>query len=165
MMPSLRPITPEDHDAVVAVNERFVHLTAAMDHRRLAELVAASDRADVVDVDGEFAGFVITFAAGAAYDGTHFAWFAERYRDYCYLDRIVIDQPFQRRGLGTFVYDALESACARPVLALEVNIDPPNEPSLAFHRARGYVEVGLEGTEDHRVVLMTKTLGEQSRPL
>jgi len=158
MTTSLRPITPADHDAVVDLNERFVHLTAPMDQPRLAELVAASDRADVIDVDGELAGFVITFAAGAAYDGTHFAWFAKRYDDYCYLDRIVIDVPFQRRGLGTFVYDAVENGCARPVLALEVNIDPPNKPSLAFHRARGYVEVGVEGPEGHRVVLMVKSL-------
>ncbi len=155
---SLRPITPADHDAVVDLNERFVHLTAPMDQPRLAQLLAASDRADVIDVDGELAGFVIAFAAGAAYDGTHFLWFAQRYDDYCYLDRIVIDEPFQRRGLGTFVYDAIESGCAGPLLALEVNIDPPNEPSLAFHRARGYVEVGVEGPGGHRVVLMTKAL-------
>jgi predicted GNAT superfamily acetyltransferase len=161
MATSLRPITPADHRAVVSLNERFVHLTAPMDQPRLAELVAASDRADVIDVDGRFAGFVITFAAGAAYDGTHFAWFAERYDDYCYLDRIVIDEPFQRRGLGSFVYDAVESGCARPVLALEVNIDPPNAPSLAFHRARGFVEVGVEGSDDHRVVLLTKKLGRR----
>ena len=158
MTTSLRPITPADHDAVVGVNERFVHLTAPMDQPRLAELVAAADRADVIDVDGELAGFVITFAAGAAYDGTHFAWFAKRYDDYCYLDRIVIDEPFQRRGLGTLVYDAIESGCAGPVLALEVNIDPPNEPSLAFHRARGFTEVGQSDASGHLVSLMVKPL-------
>jgi predicted GNAT superfamily acetyltransferase len=158
MTNSLRPITPADHDDVVALNERFVHLTAPMDQARLAGFVAASDRADVIDVDDAFAGFVITFAAGAAYDGTHFGWFAERYDDYCYLDRIVIHEDFQRRGLGTFVYDEVEGTCAKPLLALEVNIEPPNEPSLAFHRARGYVEVGQQDSEGHRVSLMTKTL-------
>ena len=161
MTTRLRPITPDDHAAVVALNDRHVELTAPMDEARLAELAAAAEHADVIDVDGQFAGFVITFTAGAAYDGAHFAWFGERYDDYCYLDRIVIDEQFQRRGLGTFVYDAVESGCARPVLALEVNIDPPNEPSLAFHRARGFIEVGVEGTDDHRVVLMTKQLGRR----
>ena len=158
MTTALRPITPADHDDVVALNERFVHLTAPMDHARLAELVAASDRAAVIDVDGAFAGFVITFAAGAAYDGAHFAWFAERYDDYCYLDRIVIHEDFQRRGLGTFVYDEIEGSCGRPVLTLEVNIDPPNEPSLAFHRARGFVEVGQSDASGHLVSLMAKQL-------
>ena len=151
-------MTPADHEAVVALNERHVHLTAPMDAALLVELVAAAEHADVIDVDGQFAGFVITFVAGAAYDGTHFGWFAERYDDYCYLDRIVIHEDFQRRGLGTFVYDELEGSCGRPVFALEVNIDPPNEPSLAFHRARGFTEVGQSDASGHLVSLMVKNL-------
>jgi predicted GNAT superfamily acetyltransferase len=154
----LRPITPEDHAAVVALNDRHVELTAPMDEARLAELVHAAEHADVIDVDGQFAGFVITFVTGAAYDGSHFAWFGERYDDYCYLDRIVIHEEFQRRGLGTFAYDELEGSCDRPVFALEVNIDPPNEPSLAFHRARGFAEVGQSDASGHLVSLMAKQL-------
>ena len=154
----LRPITPADHAAVVGLNDRHVHLTAPMDADRLAELVEAAEHADVIEVDGSFAGFVITFGSGAAYDGTHFTWFAERYDDYCYLDRIVIHEDFQRRGLGSFTYDQLEGSCGRPVFALEVNIDPPNEPSLAFHRARGFVEVGRTDASGHPVSLMVKQL-------
>ena len=107
---------------------------------------------------GAFAGFVITFASGSAYGGENFAWFAERHPDFCYLDRIVLLEQFHRRGLGTFVYDQLEGACGRPVFALEVNLDQPKEPSLAFHRARGYVEVGQRISGGHLVSLMTKDL-------
>ena len=60
--------------------------------------------------------------------------------------------------LGTFVYDEVEGSCGRPVLALEVNIDPPNEPSLAFHRARGFTEVGQSDASGHLVSLMVKQL-------
>jgi predicted GNAT superfamily acetyltransferase len=158
MSTRLRPITTADLDAVVALNERHVELTAPMDRARLVEFVDAAEHADVIEVDGEFGGFVITFAAGAAYDGTHFGWFAARYDDYCYLDRIIVHEDFQRRGLGTFVYDELEGDCGRPVFALEVNIDPPNEPSLAFHRARGFTEVGQSDASGHPVSLMVKTL-------
>jgi len=154
----LRPIKVDDHAGIVALNERHVHLTAPMDEARLVELVAAAERADVIDVDGRFAGFVITFGTGAAYDGAHFAWFAERYDDYCYLDRIVIHEDFQRRGLGSHVYDELEAGCGRPVFTLEVNIDPPNEPSLAFHRGRGFTEVGRSDASGHLVSLMVKQL-------
>jgi predicted GNAT superfamily acetyltransferase len=158
MTTRLRPITVDDHAAVVALNDRHVHLTAPMDEARLVELAAAAEHADVIEVDGQFAGFVITFGAGAAYDGAHFAWFGERYDDYCYLDRIVIHDEFQRRGLGTFTYDALEGSCGRSLLALEVNIDPPNEPSLAFHQARGFTEVGQSDASGHLVSLMVKQL-------
>jgi predicted GNAT superfamily acetyltransferase len=43
-------------------------------------------------------------------------------------------------------------------MCLEVNLDPPNEPSLAFHRRRGFVEVGQDTATGHRVSLMTKEL-------
>ena len=158
MSPRLRPMTPDDHAEVVALNERHVHLTAPMDEAKLVELVGAAEHADVIEVDGQFAGFVLTFAVGAANDGTHFTWFSERYDDFCYLDRIVIHEDFQRRGLGSFAYDELEAGCGRPVFALEVNIDPPNEPSLAFHRARGFTEVGQSDASGHLVALMVKQL-------
>ena len=44
-------------------------------------------------------------------------------------------------------------------MTLEVNVDPPNPPSLAFHAGRGYVEVGRGGPDDHVVSLMAKELG------
>jgi predicted GNAT superfamily acetyltransferase len=155
---TLRPITPADHEAVLALNEHHVELLSPLDEVRLRELVAVAESAAVIDVDGDFAGFVMTFGSGSAYDGENFAWFAERYADFCYLDRVVIHADFRRRGLGSLVYDELESSCGRPVFALEVNLDPPNEGSLAFHRARGFVEVGQRGSHGHLVSLMVKDL-------
>jgi predicted GNAT superfamily acetyltransferase len=158
----LRPITVADHAAVVELNERNVELLAPLDEVRLAELVAVADDACVIDVDGAFAGFVITFAAGSSYDGENFAWFTERYDDFCYLDRVVIHEDHRRRGLASKVYDELESSCGRPVFALEVNLDPPNVASLAFHHARGYREVGQRHFGGHLVSMLTLTLGQPS---
>ncbi|MEO7351102.1 MAG: GNAT family N-acetyltransferase [Marmoricola sp.] len=154
----LRPITPADHADVLALNERNVELLAPMDETRLIALLGVAGSAEVIDVDGGFAGFVLTFAAGSAYDGENFAWFTERYEDFCYLDRVVIHADFRRRGLGSMVYDELESSCGKPVFALEVNLDPPNEASLAFHRARGFAEVGQRDSNRHLVSLMVKHL-------
>ncbi len=152
----LRPITPADHEQVLALNERHVDLLAPLDPPRLAELLTQAHRADVVEVDGAFAGFVVTFASGAAYDGENFAWFSQRYPRFGYLDRIAIHEDFQRRGLGSLVYDRLEPGW--PLFTLEVNLEPPNEPSLAFHRGRGYTEVGRRDSGGHLVSLMAKTL-------
>ena len=158
----LRPLTVADHGAVLALNESNVELLAPLDEARLTELVAVADNASVINVDGAFAGFVITFAAGSAYDGENFAWFTERYDDFCYLDRVVIHEDYRRRGLGSAVYDELESTCGRPVFALEVNLDPPNVGSLAFHHARGYTEVGQRLSGGHLVSLLTLSLGGRS---
>ena len=71
----------------------------------------------------------------------------------------MLHETFRRRGLGTFVYDEIEKV-AGPYgrLALEVNLVPRNEASLAFHTGRGYVEVGRLGDEEHLVSLMEKAL-------
>ena len=161
---SLRPITPADHAEVLALNESNVELLAPMDEARLIELLELADRALVIDAEGAFAGFVITFASGSAYDGENFAWFSERYEDFSYLDRVVIHEDFRRRGLGSFVYDELESSCGRPVFALEVNLNPPNAASLAFHRARGYSEVGQRLAGGHLVSMLVRTLSRTTGP-
>ena len=158
-MPDLRPLRDTDVADVLALNEANVVMLAPLDEAGLHELHAIADRFDVVDVDGTFAGFVVTVAAGATYDSENFVWFSGRHRDFYYLDRIVLSPRHRRQGLGTFVYDDVERD-ARPHgrLCLEVNLLPRNDPSLAFHGARGYVEVGQLGDQQHLVSLMEKPL-------
>lgn len=159
VVPDLRPLRDTDVADVLALNHANVVKLAEMDEARLHELVGLADRFDVVDVDGTFAGFVVTFAAGTAYDSENYRWFSQRHADFYYLDRIVLSDRHRRQGLGSFVYDDMERV-ARPHgrLCLEVNVVPRNEPSLAFHGARGYVEVGRLGDDGHRVALMEKQL-------
>ena len=159
-MPKLRRVEPHDHAEVLALNEANVVKLAPMDEARLLELDKLADRFDVIDVDGEFGGFVITFAPGSAYDSENYRWFTERYDGhFYYLDRIVLADEHRRQGLGSFVYDELEQVARRyGRLALEVNLVPRNDASLAFHDRRGYVEVGRLGDEAHLVSLMEKRL-------
>jgi predicted GNAT superfamily acetyltransferase len=158
-VPDLRPLRDTDVADVLALNEANVTALAPMDEARLHELREQADRFDVLDVDGGFGGFVITFAGGAGYDSENYRWFSARHRRFYYLDRIVLHEGFRRRGLGGFVYDEIEQVAA-PYgrLALEVNLVPRNDPSLRFHERRGYVEVGRLGDQDHLVSLMEKAL-------
>ena len=158
-MPDLRPLRDTDVADVLTLNDANVVKLAPMDEARLNELRRLADRFDVLDVDGAFAGFVITFAPGAAYDSENYRWFSARHADFYYLDRIVLHEHFRRRGLGGFVYDEIESIAAPyQRLDLEVNLVPRNDASLAFHARRGYVEVGRLGQDDHVVSLMEKSL-------
>jgi len=159
-VPKLRRIDPADHAQVLALNEANVVKLAPMDGARLLELDRVADRFDVIDVDGGFGGFVITFAPGSTYDSENYRWFTERYdRHFYYLDRIVLADEHRRQGLGTFVYDEIEHVARRyGRLALEVNLVPRNDASLAFHDRRGYAEVGRLGDDAHLVSLMEKRL-------
>jgi len=145
---------------VLRLNEENVQALAAMDRDRLLALEMWADRFDVVEVDGRFAGFVVTFAPGTAYDSENYRWFTERHDDrFYYLDRIVLDDRFRRRGLGGFVYDEMEDVARKHGrLCLEVNLLPRNDASLAFHDRRGFVEVGRLGDDTHLVSLMEKEL-------
>jgi predicted GNAT superfamily acetyltransferase len=161
----LRPMTDDHVTAVLRLNEDHVELLAPMDGDRLASLRQWASRSDVIVCDDEIAGFVLVFGPGTDYDSENYRWFTERFGDrFDYLDRIVIDDRFRRRGLASAVYDEIESAAAsRERLVLEVNIEPPNEPSLAFHRRRGFVEVGQLGPAGHRVSLMAKSSPPKAR--
>jgi predicted GNAT superfamily acetyltransferase len=158
--PSLRPITEADVPAVLGLNHRHVELLSPLDAERLLWLVGVSDHADVVEVDESVVGFVVTMAPGSEYDSDNYCWFASRYGEsFYYLDRIVIAEEMRRRGLAAFVYDAMEEiAQGFGRMTLEVNVDPPNLGSLAFHERRGYREVGRLGDPGHVVGLMAKEL-------
>ena len=158
-MPDLRPLRDTDVTDVLTLNDANVVKLAPMDEARLHELRRLADRFDVLDVDGAFAGFVITFAPGTAYDSENYRWFSARHADFYYLDRIVLHEHFRRRGLGGFVYDEIERIAAPyQRLDLEVNLVPRNDASLAFHAGRGYVEVGRLGDDEHQVSMMEKAL-------
>lgn len=160
-MTLLRPLEPSDSAKVLDLNARNVELLAPMDQARLEQLTDWTDRADAIVCEGELAGFVLTFAPGTAYDSANYRWFGEHLADgFYYLDRIVLDERFRRRGLGARVYDELErTAAAYGRMVLEVNVDPPNEPSLAFHRGRGYADLAELGESGKKVLLMEKLLG------
>jgi predicted GNAT superfamily acetyltransferase len=153
---TLRPATAEDTDAIVRLNALEVPLVSAMDAERLSLLTHWADRLTVAEVDGRFAGFVMTFGPGTPYDSPNYRWFCDRFGDaFYYLDRVAVDPSMRRRGVAGAIYDEVESVGATyGRLALEVNVDPPNEPSLAFHTRRGYVEVGRLGEPGHQVTML-----------
>jgi len=109
------------------------------------------------------AGFCLVLPLGSSYDSVNYRWFSDRYDDVMYLDRVAFDLRYRRRGLGTVLYRAVEQRVAEagiPAIGLEVNADPPNPPSLAFHERLGYREVGRQDTPYGIVVsMMRKEVG------
>ena len=162
MTPSvlLRDIADHDVPLVLDLNERNVELLAPLDAARLDQLSTWAHRAQVIEVAGEPAGFVITIPASTDYDSPNYRWFSAMYgSSFHYLDRIVFEDRFRRRGLGSAVYDMIEAdASTAGRLALEVNAEPPNPASLAFHAARGFAEVGRLGGAGKAVAMLAKDL-------
>ena len=154
---SIREYRPDDLDVVHTINEAEVPAVGSVRADELAHIAAESSIALVAEVDGEVAGFCLVLPPHADYGSSNYAWFAERYDDFVYLDRVAIAPSFQRRGLGRALYTEVERLVperrpsARHFL-LEVNLRPRNDRSLAFHAGLGFLEVGRRDT-DHGVAV------------
>ena len=156
----IRVIEDRDTGAVLAINEASVWATSPMDEATLSRARSEAAYPLVAELDGEVAGFAIAYQPGSAYDSINYRWHTDRFDDFLYLDRIVISSDFRRRGLASALYDAMEQhAKEHSRMVCEVNSDPPNVESLAFHAARGYREVGyLTQADGHQTVMLEKPL-------
>jgi predicted GNAT superfamily acetyltransferase len=155
---TIRDVTSADLERVLEINEANVPEVGQVDAARLRYLVDESAFSLAVDVDDEIAGFCVVLGQGSSYDSVNYRWFMERYDDVLYLDRVAFDASAQGRGLGSLLYHDVDRRLAElgVGITLEVNVDPPNEPSLAFHRKHGFVEVGRQMSKGIEVSLMHK---------
>ncbi len=162
----LRDVTEADRARLLELNAESVQMLSELDEQRLDFILALAHRSLVAELDGEVMGFAIAIAQGTGYDSDNYRWFSERYKRFVYLDRIAVDATRRRHGLGGALYEAMEAtAAASGRMVCEVNVAPPNEVSLAFHRARGYREVGRLAHDTVRTVaLFSKELQSSTGP-
>ncbi|MEU8224416.1 GNAT family N-acetyltransferase [Kribbella sp. NPDC048915] len=151
-------MTAADDAAILALNATAEGVVEPLTLDRLDWLRLIAAHAVVVDLDGTPAGFVLTFTPGSAYDGLAFETFARKYADrFLLVERIVVAPEHRRTGIASKVYRAIERA-AEPFDRVVAAV-PVDSTALAFHTARGYVEVDrqdlLDGTTS---ALLTKEL-------
>ena len=156
---SIRSLVPDDLPRLLALNNAAVPAVNELDANALAALVEHSNLAVAVVDDAltDIAiGFAIMFMAGAAYESENYRWFSARSTDFLYVDRIVVADGYRGQGLGQVLYDAIFGAARRLKLTevfCEVNLEPPNPGSLAFHDRLGFAPVGQLSTKGDTVVV------------
>ncbi|WP_320442936.1 GNAT family N-acetyltransferase, partial [Gluconacetobacter entanii] len=94
---------------------------------------------------GEAEAFLLAFDQDADYDSPNFLWFRKRFRRFVYVDRIVVSPSARGHGYARALYKNLfnHALCAgHSHVVCEVNLDPPNLVSDAFHAALGFREIG-----------------------
>jgi len=143
----IREARAEDFGAIVALNEREVQQTSAMDLQRLHELARMSCYLKVAETDGRVAAFLLAMREGAPYQNDNYCWFGARFPRFLYVDRIVVGADFAGLKIGSHLYqDLFEYARTNGVNAItcEFNIEPPNPASRRFHQKFGFKELGRQ---------------------
>jgi predicted GNAT superfamily acetyltransferase len=128
--------------ALLALNNEHALELSWLTPERLAHLAAQAFYARRI---GEVDAFLLAFDERADYDSPNFLFFRDRYPRFVYVDRIVVASSARGRGLAQRLYRDLFAVAARAghdCIVCEVNSEPPNPASDAFHAALGFSPVG-----------------------
>jgi uncharacterized protein len=126
-------------DNMLALNNTHQTETGYLDRATLAFMI---DRAffSIYDGDGHDA-LLISFDQDAEYGSPNFKWFQSRFDRFVYVDRIIVAPYARGKGIASAYYtDLFQRAelAGHTRITCEVNLDPPNPGSLAFHAALGF---------------------------
>jgi uncharacterized protein len=156
----IEPITPAAEAAVLALNNEHAEELSWLEAPRLSELVTRAFYARRI---GDLEAFLLAFDQDADYDSPNFLWFRTRYPRFVYVDRIAVAASARGRGHARKLYEDLfasAKAAGFGIVVCEVNAEPPNPASDAFHAALGFQEVGQAQIHGGR-----KTVRYFARPL
>ena len=126
--------------------------------QHLKQLIEFSSYNLLVLKENEIVGFIICMREGSAYWSENYKFFTKRLKKFIYVDRVAIDEQHRRAGLGQAIYENIFSQASHDSLsiALEVNTQPVNQPSLNFHEKMGFDQVGIRDFDDHSVAYFIK---------
>ncbi len=160
---TIRAAQQHDSDSILTINTEGKPGVSALTRPELASALAVGS-VWVVEVATQVAGYLIAYTSDAVYDGEEFAWFQRRYCPFLYIDQVAVAQQHRRASLGLQLYQMAEQGAREQrlfSLVCEVNLEPPNPVSLAFHARNSFQEIGILDTQDGRkVALLLKRLSE-----
>lgn len=148
----LRDARRSDLDDLLRINAANVPAVGASDASAMESLLGWSCTALVAEVEGRCVGFCIVLPEGTPYASPNYRWFAERFTEYRYVDRIALDAGARGNGIGAACHREVAARHPSHVIALEVNVVPPNEGSMRFHLREGFRELERAETRPGNVV-------------
>lgn len=131
---------PSDMAAALAINNEADPAVNALSADELAAIVAMG-ALRIVRTGDSVSALVVTLTEGHPYDSDNYRWFSTQFDSFLYVDRIVVAPTGRGLGLGRALYTDTFARCAalgRPRVCAEVNVEPPNPTSMAFHAAMDF---------------------------
>lgn len=144
-----------DWTAVTALNNAHAQETSMLTEAQLQSLAAMAFYARGVAGEPGPAAFLLALDEKAPYPNPNFAFFQARHPRFVYIDRIITASHARRLGLARRLYSDLFASAqiaSHSIVGCEVNLDPPNPASDAFHARLGFVEVGRARLPNGKIV-------------
>lgn len=150
-----RPLTPEDVPALLALNNEHAQALSWQEPDQFAALLSTAFCTRTVGPAGAPAALLVAFDETAPYDNPNFRWLKARFARFVYIDRVVVAASAGGRGYARALYDELRAAAktaGQERLVCEINVEPPNPGSVAFHAKMGFREVGRATLDNGKTV-------------
>jgi predicted GNAT superfamily acetyltransferase len=141
-------LTGPQQERLLALNNDHASELSWLEPEELRHLVTEAFLARAI---GDCDAFLIAFDQDADYWSPNFQWFQSRYPRFVYVDRVVVASAARGRGLARRLYEHLFDkvrAAGHTLVTCEVNAEPPNPASDAFHAALGFIVVGSAAIND-----------------
>jgi hypothetical protein len=148
----IREPRPDDESALLTLNNTNAVQLSELTAGEFQQLMKDAWRVRVAD---DASALLIAFDHETERDSANYRWFRERFRQFVYIDRIVVSEESRGQGLARQLYeDVIEAArgADHSVVCAEVNVEPPNAPSHAMHKSMGFSKVSDETLADDKVV-------------
>lgn len=136
-------ITPDHYPQILKINENFVHWLSPMKEIELIKVLKIATYKKQID---EAQAILIGYAHDADYpDHWNLTWLRQKFDNFFYIDRIIVDENSHGQNYGKLLYDDIERFAreqGHPQLACEVNTIPDNPGSHKFHIKMGFQPCG-----------------------
>jgi predicted GNAT superfamily acetyltransferase len=142
LRPRVLAAAPQLAERLLTLNNDHSVELSRLELNRMVDLIAGAFVALSIENGG---ALLISFDQDAGYDNPNFKWFHGRFERFVYVDRIVVSRLARGRGYARMLYETLflrAQAAGHDRIVCEINTDPPNPGSDAFHAGFGFVEVG-----------------------
>jgi len=146
----IKTVDKSDFDFLLSLNQKTLPEVSSTDLVGMSYFLKNSSYFKIILHNNNPVGFCIGLMPGKDYSSENYIWINKKCNSFIYVDRIVIDEKYRNRGIGSFFYTHLAKTYYGQVesITCEVNILPYNKPSINFHKKYGFKEIGQKDTEN-----------------
>ena len=123
---------------------------------KVLELYTLSSCFCLVFYQEELIAFLVLMDEKSSYQSPNYRFFKSRFKQFSYIDRVAVSFEYQRKGIGTYLYNLVADLIKGQRLCCEVNTVPMNITSYNFHHKLGFKVIEECPFGKKRVAMMIK---------